>query len=90
MQLVEIQITHFVDGLTRDRELQPGRPEPGAVAIRAGALHHHLIQPRFHPRAGFAPLPVAAVVALDTPRDSMEADLVAVEFVALHLGVRRQ
>ena len=77
VQLVEVELADVVDGLAGDGEQQPGGAEPRAVAVGAGVLDHHLVEPRLHPGAGFAALPVAAVVPLDAPRDPAEADLLA-------------
>ena len=63
VQLVEVELADVVDGLAGDGEQQPGGADPRAVAVGAGVLDHHLVEPRLHPRAGFAALPVAAVVA---------------------------
>ena len=61
-----------------------------AVAVRAGVLDHHLVEPRLHPRVRLAALAVAAVVALDAPRDAAEADLAALLVVAPDLRVGRR
>ena len=63
---------------------------PRAVAVGTGVLDHHLVEPRLHPRVRLAALPVAAVVALDPPRDAAEADLLALPVVALDLRVGRR
>ena len=90
VQLVEVELADVVDGLAGDGEQQPRGAQPRAVAVGAGVLDHHLVEPRLHPRAGFAALPVAAVVPLDAPRDAAEADLLALPIVALDLRVRRR
>ena len=77
VQLVEVQLADVVDGLAGDGEQQPRRAQPRAVAVGAGVLDHHLVEPRLHPRVRLAALPVAAVVALDAPGDAVEADLLA-------------
>ena len=77
VQLVEVELPELVDRLAGDREQQARRAEPRAVAVGAGVLDHHLVEPRFHPRVGFAALAVAPVVALDAAGDAAEADLLA-------------
>ncbi len=78
VQLVEVELAHVVDGLARDGEEQPGGAQARAVAVGAGVLHHHFVEPRLHAGVGLAALPVAAVVPLDPARDSAEADLLPV------------
>src|SRR5262249_60595439 len=73
----------------RNGEQTPGRTPPRALAVGADVLHHHLVEPGFHPGIRFAPLPVAAVMPLDAPRDPAEADLFAFPLAALLLGFRR-
>ena len=93
MQLVEVELAELVDGLAVDREQQPRRAEARAVAVGAGVLDHHLVEPRLHPRVGLAALPVAPVVALDAPRDAAEADLLALPWssrLTLASGGERQ
>src|SRR5213075_2502875 len=75
VQLIEMELADVVNGLARNGEQQPGCADPGAVAIGARVLDHHLVEPGLHPGACFASLPVAAVIPLDAPRDSAEADL---------------
>ena len=83
VQLVEVQLAHLLDGLSRDGEQLPGGAQPPALAVGAGVLDHHLVQPLLHAGAGLAALPVAAVVALDPPGDAAEADRLALPVVAL-------
>ncbi len=89
VQFVEVELADLVDGLALDGEQQPGGPDARAVAIGAGVLHHHLVEPGLHPGTGFAALPVAAVVPLDAPRDSAEADLLAFRVFAFDLRLGR-
>ena len=88
MQLVEVEAAHVVDRLAGDGEEQSGCPKSGALAVGAGALDHHLVQPLFHARVGFATLSIAAVLPFDSPRDSAEADLLAFPIIALDLRSR--
>jgi hypothetical protein len=92
VQLVEMKLPGVVDRLAADREQQPGVANPRALAVRTGVLDHHLVEPRFHFRAGFPALTVAAVVPLDPARDAAEADLLPFPVVAfdLRLGWRVQ
>src|SRR6185295_1579869 len=90
VQLVEVQLTELEDVAAVDREQQSGRTNPRAVAVGAGALDHHLVEPFLHPRVRFAALPVAPVMTLDAPGDAVEADLAAVLIVAAHLRVWRR
>ena len=76
--------------LAVDGEQQPRGAHARAVAVGAGVLDHHLVEPRLHARVGLAALAVAAVVPLDAPRDAAEADLLALPLVALDLRVRRR
>src|SRR5438477_10681140 len=84
-----MELTHVVERLTSDGEQQPDGAYARSVAVRTSVLHHHLIQPRFHPGAGLAPLTVPAVMPLDPPRDSTEADLLAFAVFTLDLRLRR-
>ena len=90
MQLIEVELPHLVDVLALDREQQPRRAQPCATAVGADVLDHDLVEPRFHPRIGFAPLPIAAVLALDAPGNAVEADFLAFVIVALDLGFGRR
>ncbi len=90
VQLVEVELADVVDGLAGDGEQQPRGPDARAVAIGAGVLHHHFVEPGLHARVRLAALPVAAVVPLDPPGDSAEADLLAFPVVALHLRLGRR
>src|SRR5437899_553476 len=89
VQLIEMQLADVVDRFACNREQQPGRSDAGAVAIGTDVLDHHLVEPSFHSRAGFASLPVTAIMALDSPRDAAEADLFAFPTIALLLRLRR-
>ena len=89
VQLVEVHLAEIVDGLSVDGEEQPGRADARSLAVRAGVLHHHLVEPRLHPRVRLAALPVPAVMPLDAPRDPVKADLLAFRVLALDLRLRR-
>ena len=62
MELVEVEPADVVDRPATDGEEQPRRSEAGPVAVRAGVLDHHLVEPCLRPGARLAALPVAAVV----------------------------
>ena len=90
VELVEVQLAEVVDRFFRDGEELAGRAQARAVAVRAGALDHHLVEPLFHPRVHLPLLAVAAIVPLDAPRDPVEPDLPSVMVVAVDLGVGRR
>src|SRR5207302_9604579 len=90
MQLVEVELADVVDGLSRDGEQEAGRTDARALAVGAGVLHHHLVEPGLHPGTRFAALPVTAVVPLDAPRDAAEADLLAFPVAAFLLRLGRR
>ena len=85
-----MKLTHVEDGLPFDRKKQSRRTESRAVAVGADVLHHHLVEPRLHAFASLASLPVAPIVALDSARDSVEANLAADAIVAGHLRLGRR
>src|SRR5437763_1387134 len=89
MQLIEVELAEVVDALAGDREQEPRRPQSRALAVGTGVLDHDLIEPRFHPRASLATLPVATIVSLDSPRDPMEADLAPLPLASRILRIRR-
>src|SRR5262249_39277967 len=88
-EFVEVQPAHVVDAFPRHGEEQARGTQARAFAIRAGALHHDLVEPLLHAGVGFAALPVAAIVAFNAARDAAEADLFALPVVALHLAIGR-
>ena len=90
VELVEIELAELVDGLACNGEAEPGGPEPRAVAVGAGVLDHHAVEPGLHPGVRLAFLPVTAVAPLDPPGDSAEADLLALPVVAASLRLRRR
>src|SRR5262245_59116310 len=90
MQLVEIHLADLVDVFAGNGEQQPGRAEPGAVAIGAGKLDHHLVQPGLDTGTRLAALAVSAVIPLDAPRNPVEAHLLPFPIVALHFRIGRR
>ena len=90
LQLVEVQLAELVDVAAVDREQQARRAHARALALRARALDHHLVEPLLHPRVRLASLAVAPVVPLDPPGDAVKADLASVRTAAQHLRVRRR
>ena len=89
VQLIEMELPDIVHVLATDRELEPRRAEPRAVAVGTGAFDHDLVEPGFHIGAGFATLPIAAIVAFDAACDSMKPDLAAFPLTARLLRVGR-
>src|SRR5205085_9053827 len=69
VQLVEVELADLVDRLAGDGEQEPGGPDPRPLAVGAGVLDHHLVEPGLHAGVRLAPLAVAAVVPLDPPGD---------------------
>ncbi len=88
MQLVEVHLPDVVDVPAGDREQQPAGAHPCASAVGARLLDHDLVEPGLHSRVRFATLPVPAVIAFDSPRDAVEADLPALPVAASDLRVR--
>src|SRR5262249_60270342 len=72
--------------LARDGKRRAGAPRAPPVAIGTVTFHHPLVEPLLHACAGFAALPVAAVISLDAARDPVKADFVLVPVLTLHLG----
>src|SRR4051795_11884547 len=76
-----------MDRLAREREEQSRGPDPRALAVGAGTLAHHLVEPLLHARVGLAALAIAAVMSFDPPRDPAEPDLLGLPIVAFDLRV---
>src|SRR5262245_12110723 len=90
MQFVEVHMANFVDVFAGDVKQQPRSAEPRAVAIGAGELNHHLVEPGLDPGTRFAALAVASVIPLNAPRDPVKADLPAFPIVTLHFRFGRR
>src|SRR5262249_6808954 len=90
LELVEVELAEIVDRLAADGEAQPGGPDPRAVAVGAGELDHHIVEPGLHPGVGLATLAITPVATLDPPRDPAEADLLALPVAAASLRLRRR
>ena len=90
LQLVEVQLAQLVEVAAVDPEEQPRRAHARALALRARALDHHLVEPLLHARVRFAALAVPPVVPLDPARDPVKADLAPVRTAAKHLRIRRR
>src|SRR5262249_53656676 len=90
MELVKMELPQLVNILAGDGKAEPGGPNSRALAVRASVFDHDAIEPRFHPRIRLAALAVAAIAALDAPRDSAKADLSAQPFVVVSLRFRRR
>src|SRR5262249_11881700 len=90
LQLVEVELSDLVDRLSADGEERSRPAQPCAAAVGAALLDHPLVEPCLHVRVRLAALPVAAVVALDAPRDAAEADLASLVLLARHLRVGRR
>ena len=82
-----MQLPEIVNALAGDGEEEPRLPQAGAFAVGTRALDHYFVEPFLHPRAGFAPLAIPPVIALDTPGDALKADVLALMLVELHLRV---
>ena len=88
-QFIEVQLADIVNILAGNREQQPGCAQPRSVAVRAGAFDHHLVQPVFHPRIRFAPLPVPSITAFDASCDAAKAHLFTVAVVPFLFRIGR-
>ena len=74
-QIFVAQFAQLVDGFPTHRHQEALRLEPLAGAVRADVLHHHLLQPLFHPVVVDAFFAVAPVAALDMVDDPAKAHL---------------
>src|SRR3954466_8804698 len=90
MQLVEVQLPEIVDVPAVDGEQQSRRPHAGAIAVRASALDHDLVEPCLHARVRLASLAITPVVPLDAPCNAVKTNLAAFLVVAPHPGIRRR
>ena len=72
-----------------DGEQEASVPYAGSFAIRARMLHHHLVEPCFHARAGLAALAIAPVLALNAAGNAAEASLFSIGILASDLGIGR-